>query len=100
MIVVRNVFQLHFGKTRDAVALWKEAAQIARRADTAHREFRILTDVVGPAYTLVIETTYASLADFETSVQAMMANPEWRAWYPKFLPLAQSSRREIFTVVE
>jgi hypothetical protein len=29
-----------------------------------------------------------------------MANPEWRAWYPRFTALAEGGHRDIFTVVE
>jgi len=100
MIVVRNVFQLQFGKARDALALWKEASGLAKKVDPNYTGFRLLTDVTGPAYTLVVEFTYPSLAEFEKTVHSLMSSPEWKAWYQKFIPLARSSHREIFTVIE
>ncbi|HEY3011302.1 MAG TPA: NIPSNAP family protein [Gemmatimonadales bacterium] len=101
MIVVRNVFRLKFGKARDAMAVWKEGLAIGERAGLSRNATRLLTDLVGPEfYTLVLETTYDSISDFERSAQALMSNPEWRAWYPRFTALAEGGYREILTVAE
>ena len=48
----------------------------------------------------MFENTYDSLADFEQAARAVMETDEWQAWYQKFVPLAESGYREIFTVVE
>ena len=58
MIAIHNVFQLKFGKAREAVALRKESPAIQKRA-LAGADFsaRVLTDVTGPFYTLVLELT-------------------------------------------
>ena len=57
---------------------------------------RLLTDLVGPYYTLVFEHSYPSLAEYERSSREGMANEEWRAWYPKVAALAGGGHREIF----
>lgn len=100
MIVVRNVFQLKFGRAKEAADLWKQGTAIVHRAVPGQGGTRLLTDLVGRSYTLVVENSFESLTDFEKSSQALMANPEWREWYPKFQPLAESAHREIFNVVE
>ncbi len=101
MIVVRNVFRLKFGQARDAVAAWKEGLAIAQRVGPGGGRYRLLTDLAGPDfYTLVLEGTYASLAEFEQSAQALMAAPEWRAWYPRVTALSQGGYREILNIVE
>ena len=97
MIVVRDVFRLEFGKAKDAVALWKEGMGFVRRAGVATR---LLTDLTGPSYTLVLESTHPSLAAFETSLRTVLSDPKWREWYTKFVPLAAQGYREIFTLVE
>jgi hypothetical protein len=97
MIVVRNAFRVKFGKARDAVAIMKEGIEIGRKAGM---NARILTDIVGPAYTVVLETTHENLADFEKKSQEIMSNADWKGWYQKFIPLAESGNREIFTIVE
>jgi hypothetical protein len=100
MIIVRNVFQLKFGKAKEAVSLWREGIETAKRKGHLSGEARVLTDLVGPSYTLVVEFPAESLAEYESSSLATMADPDWRAWYPKFVPLAESAYREIFQVAE
>ncbi|MEO8347417.1 MAG: NIPSNAP family protein [Acidobacteriota bacterium] len=99
MIVVRNVFRLKFGKAKDALALWKEGREIARRTGSGEK-MRAMTDLVGTFYTLVMEEEFPSLADMEREMQSEMGAEEWKGWYQKFVPLVESGYREIFTVVE
>ena len=54
MILIRNVFRLKFGKAREAVALIKEGVAIQKRAG-ANFAARVLTDLTGPFYTVVLE---------------------------------------------
>ena len=60
MVVIRNVFRLKFGKTRDALALIKESVAIQKRSGVDFAA-RILTDVTGPFYTVVLELTVPSV---------------------------------------
>jgi NIPSNAP len=98
VIVVRNVFRLKFGKARDAVALWQEGLEMMRRKGTM-RDTRLLTDLAGEFYTLEFEYTADSLADLERTMQAVMGDPDWKAFYQRFVPLVESGHREIFNVV-
>jgi hypothetical protein len=100
VIVIRNAFQLEFGKAREAVALWKEGMAIAGKSAWKPVSMRVLTDLTGPAYTLVFESTHESLADFESSIGKLFEDPAWREWYAKLVPLCREGAREIFTVVE
>ena len=61
---------------------------------------RVLFDLVGPSYTMVWEVTYINLSAWESEMSSGMNEAEWRKWYQKFIPLIESSYREIFTVVE
>jgi hypothetical protein len=98
MILVRNTFQVKFGKIREATAAWKEVRDMIKKSPGV-RDHRILTDVTGPAYTLVAEFTYDSLAEFEKNM-TVMRTPEWQAWYQKLVPFMEASTREIMTIVE
>jgi hypothetical protein len=100
MIVVRNVFQLKFGKSRDALALWREGREIIRRAGLPGGAARVLTDLAGPYYTLVIEHEFPSAAEWEAQSHQAMQHPEWQAWYQRFSPLVESGHREMFNLVE
>ena len=101
MVVVRNVFRLKFGKAREAVALVKEGVAIQKRV-LAGKDFstRLLTDVTGPFYTLVLELTVPSISAFESEAPRLMADKDWQANYQKMTPLVESGYREIFSVVE
>src|SRR5262245_66686978 len=82
MVIIRNVFKLKFGKAREAVALVKEGLDIQKRiAQKAGVDFRsrVLTDVTGPFYTLVLELAVPSIGTFEQHAATFMGNPEWQA---------------------
>lgn len=98
MIVERNVFRLKFGAAREAVALWQEGLTTLRNAG-ATIDARLLTDLTGPYYTLVLELTHDSLTAMEAAARRETESPEWKAWYQRFVPLVESGYREIFTVV-
>jgi hypothetical protein len=101
MILVRNVFKLKFGKTKEALPLVKEAVAIQKRA-LAGVDFstRILTDVTGPFYTLVLELTIPNLTAWETNAPKIFADKDFQANYAKMSPLVETGYREIFTIVE
>ena len=100
MILVRDVFRLQFGKAREALTAFKGVGQVAQESGYGRDSFRVMTDLVGPYYTLVLETTYASLAAYEQMGVKSMNNDDWRAAYQKFTPYVESGYREIFTIVE
>ena len=101
MVVVRNVFRLKFGKAREAIGYWKEGRSFMEKQKFGKGPIRILTDVAGSNfYTLVLENTFDSLADYEQSEARVLRNDEWRSRYQKFVPLVESGHREIFKVVE
>ena len=99
MIVVRNVFQLKFGKAKEGVAAMKEAMAIQKRI-APEVSARLLTDVTGPHYTLVLEITMPNLATLEASSPRIFGDKDFQAVYQKFQPLAKTGHREIFTIVE
>lgn len=98
MIVVRDIFQLRFGKAREAKALLKEG--IALIESSGFKIDRVLADVTGPYYTMVLESTHKSLTDYERTENGHSADGRWKTWYEKFVPLVESGRREIYQVVE
>ena len=101
MVVIRNVFQLKFGKTREALALLKEGVAIQKRVLTGvDFSTRLLTDLTGRHYTLVLELTVPNMATFESLAPKLFGNKEWQAHYQKLVPLVESGHREIFTILE
>jgi hypothetical protein len=101
MTVIRNVFRLKFGKAREAVALFKEGIAIQKRVGGGvDFSTRLLTDVTGPFYTVVLELSVPNLAVFESNAPRLMGDKDWQANYQKIAPLVESGYREIFTLVE
>ena len=98
MIVVRNTFQLKFGKSREAIAHWRKGWPILQKSTRS--KVRLLTDVTGQFYTLVLELEFKSLAEYEKGHASNTEVAAWQAWYKKFTPLVESGSREIFKVVD
>src|SRR6187431_2966954 len=90
MTVIRNVFRLKFGKAREAVALFKEGIAIQERVGVGlDFSTRLLTDVTGPFYTVVLELSVPSLAAFEGAAPRLMGDTDWQANYQKIAPLVE-----------
>lgn len=101
MVIIRNVFHVKFGKSREAVALFKEGMAIQKRVATGQAlPSRLLTDVTGAFYTVVLEITAPNLSVFESEAPRLMQHPDWQANYRKLTDLIESGSREIFTIVE
>jgi hypothetical protein len=101
MVVIRNVFHLKFGKAREAVALFKEGIAIQKRVGGGQNaSMRLLTDLTGPFYTVVLELSVPSLSAFESEAPRLMGDKDWQANYQKIGALVESGYREIFTIVE
>ncbi len=98
MLIVRDVFQLHFGKAREAVAILKEMRELERAV--GYPVSRLLADVTGTYYTLISESQFERLGDLETALTGMSQDAAWRANYERFIPLVREGRREVFRVIE
>ena len=98
MILVRDIFQVKFGRMKEAREIWKEMFKLMPAPDG--NKPRLLTDLTGQYYTLVMESTYKDLTSYETSMRDGMGDQRVGTLYQKFIPLVDSGRREIFTIVE
>lgn len=96
MILVRDVYQVKFGKIDELVKLFSTARQTWARDST----FRLLTDASGPLYTLVAETEAASLGEWEKNFAELFSNPEFVQWFAQMVQLIDSGRREFYNLLE
>jgi len=99
VVVIRNVFQLKFGKAKEAVALIREGVALQKKAGANYSQ-RILTDVTGPFYTVVLELTVPDLGTFEKEAPRIMGDKDFQANYQKLVPLVESGRREVYSIAE
>jgi hypothetical protein len=81
------------------MSLMKEAVAIQKRLGVDVGQ-RLLTDLTGPFYTLILELTLPNLAAMETTLAKVMGDKDFHANYEKFVPLVESGHREVFNVVE
>lgn len=94
MIVVRETFTAKPGCAS------KLAAQMKAVMDAAMPgRARILTDLIGPFNTVVIETTAASVGEFEAELTRVMNDQALRAKMQGYTDLYQTGRREVYRVV-
>ena len=99
MILIREVFKLKVGKAKEAKELFKEAQKLGKKY--GYPEGRAMTDLTGPYYTFVWETTFKSLGDWEKAMSDTTGADEFGKWYQRFAPLLEhGGHREIFTIVE
>ena len=97
MIIVRDVFQLEFGKAKEGIELLKRGQEALR--SVGYPVERILADVTGDYYTLVLESRMESLGHLEENLAAIKDQGDWQEAYRSFVPLVRSGRREIFREV-
>jgi hypothetical protein len=98
MIVQRNVFHLKFGKAKEAIEIWKEILNITKTSEMTSPEMRLLSDVSGSSYTLVLEMQMKSLMQLNVGNAIWATNEKLQALYEKFIPLCESSTKEFFTI--
>lgn len=94
MLVVRDVFQAKYGKGDELAALFKEA----RKEWSPNYADRILTDVGGSFFTVVVETEVDSLAVWEQRTDELFDQPEFDEWFDRMTPLVESGRREFYNL--
>jgi hypothetical protein len=97
MYIIRDIFQLKFGRYKDAKELLEEARDKDLLPQAVHN--RVLSDFTGDSYRLIFEEGYESLTDYERALTEGMAKKDWKDWYEKFKKHVRSSQREILKQV-
>ena len=92
MFVERNVFHLKFGAARQALSLWKPFLEKAHYLNPAIHA-RLLTDITGRGYSLVLELGYETFAELEPSKCTLTSLEGWKEFYQQFIPLCEFSER-------
>jgi hypothetical protein len=95
MYVERNEFHLKFGASKDALPMWKEYLQWVQNRDKKVH-VRLLTDVSGPAYTIILEILFETFEEAEPSQCRLTHQEDWNEFYQKFIPLCERSERTYY----
>ncbi len=95
MILVRQVFQVKYGHMDKVLEALKAAAESDMSSSGASR---VLTDISGNNFTLVVETKAESLGAFWEGLQASFEDPEMAARAEPFMQYIESGHREFYTI--
>ena len=98
MIIVRNVFHLKFGKAKEAIAIWKEILEAAKKSNHNPPEMRLLSDLSGSAYTIEVEMHIKSFLDVNPQQVIWAMTPSFQELYEKFKPLCESGTKEYYKI--
>jgi len=98
MIIERNEFKLKFGKAREALAIWKDLFDATKEIGDKAPPMRMMTDISGPSYTLVVEMFLKSINEVGPKNYVWMTTPRYQELYQKFIPLCDSSERTYFRI--
>jgi hypothetical protein len=98
MIVVRDVFQIEPEKMKQAKDEIKKHRQLT--TPLGYRMTRVMTDLTGEYYTLVLESEFSGLAEYEKALKNIFADKGWQESYGRLRKSVRSGRREIYTVVD
>jgi len=95
MYIERNEFHLKFGMATEAKSQWKDFLEKAVKENPAIRA-RLLSDLTGRGYTIVLELSYPTYAELEPSRCLLTRLPGWKAFYSRFIPLCEASHRTLY----
>src|SRR3954453_2093962 len=95
MYVERNLFHLKFCSSRQAILLWKEYLEKAHNRDSSLR-MRLLTDITGRGYTIVLELLYPDYQHLEPATCPLTKQEGWKDFYQQFIAVCEYSERTQF----
>jgi len=98
MVRVRDVFQIHPEHMREVKSAVLDMRDLGKRM--GYPQMRVLTDFIGEYYTLVLESDYPSLNEWEQALTKSFGDKEWQTKYGRIRPMVRGGRREIFQVLE
>ena len=97
MIIERNEFRIKFGKMKEALALWTEMTDEFKNNKDKLR-VRILTDLTGPSYTLIVELEIRDFIHLGLKNYQWMTKSSIGELYQKFVPLCEGSLRTLYKI--
>jgi hypothetical protein len=101
MIVERIVFRAKFGQGDAVVSAFKQWNEKFRGRHPG-LDSRLLADLTGTMFTVVVENTYRDmehLTQVQAAEQKEYGDPEWQQWFTSWSPHVETGSRELYQVV-
>lgn len=93
-MIERNVFRIKFGKMKKAKALWLQIIEVLK--PELDSKIRLLTDLTGPAYTLVLESELNDFLHLDLQQEKWKASSRVAELYRQFIEICDSSERILY----
>jgi hypothetical protein len=97
MLIERNEFRIKFGHMKEALALWKSLFD-AFSETKDHPKVRMMTDITGPSYTLIVELQLRSFQDLGFKAYQWHTNQKAHDIYLQVVPLCESCVRTLYNL--
>jgi hypothetical protein len=88
-------FHMKFGMIKEGCQIWRQILDIGRETGL---KSRMLTDVTGESYTLIMEQSHRNMMEYGPHMHAWLTNPALKDLYAKFIPLCDRSRRTLYKI--
>lgn len=95
MILVRQVFQVKFGQMDKVLAAFTAASEQVQNSSNISR---VLTDISGQNFTLILETKAESMDAYWANLQASFQNSEMAEQMNNLMQYFKSGHKEFFTI--
>lgn len=95
-ITERHTFHLHFGHAKPSISIWKQL--LDENASGNGPYLRMLTDIVGPNYILIVEASYANKSDCTLGRSFWKASKTLNDLHAQFMEHCDSAELEYFLV--
>jgi hypothetical protein len=95
MILARQVFQVKFGHMDEVLSALKQASESGQNPGNVSR---VLTDISGQNFTLVLETKAESLDAFWRDLWISFQDPAMVAVTDAIMKFIESGHREFYTI--
>ncbi|MGQ0679328.1 MAG: hypothetical protein ACT4OM_06715 [Actinomycetota bacterium] len=98
MIVDRTILNCKWGHGDEVVAIFKEVFAPMQTASEGVKGGRVLTDLSGKFFRVIVETELENLAAWEKWRAEMFQAPEFAETFAKTADLVESGSVEFFTI--
>lgn len=97
MYLIREVFQAKPGKAKELVKMFKLAEPYFKISEGIS-SMKIMTDIVGNYWTVVLESETENIGGFITNLRSATMSEELKEIMKGYMECIESGRREIFLV--
>lgn len=97
MYLIREVFQAKPGKAKDLVKMFKQAGPHLEKAGE-FKNMKVMTDVVGSYWTVVIESETDNIGGFFTNMRSATMSDEVKNIMKGYMECVAGGHREIFMI--